>query len=73
MKILGIYVLLAVLTLLLITLVDVLSGVSLATSMHSLSTVFATTTLQELICMLIFGALPLIQVVAGAVKRSRSR
>ena len=71
MKILSIYVLLAVLTLLMITLVDVLSGISVSESLHSLSVVFATTTLQELICMLIFGALPLIQVVAGAIKRSR--
>ncbi|WP_342421857.1 hypothetical protein [Paenibacillus sp. FSL E2-0178] len=71
MKILAIYVLLAVLTLLMLTLVDVLSGISASASLHSLSVIFATTTLQEAICVVIFLALPLIQVVAGALKRSR--
>jgi hypothetical protein len=71
MKILGIYVLLAVLTLLLLTLVDVLSGISVSASVHSLAGIFATTTLLETICVVIFLALPLIQVVSGALKRSR--
>ncbi|AIQ30910.1 hypothetical protein P40081_24110 [Paenibacillus sp. FSL P4-0081] len=71
MKILAIYVLLAVITLLMLTLVDVLSGIRVSASLHSLSVIFATTTLQETICVVIFLALPLIQVVAGALKRSR--
>ncbi|AIQ42472.1 hypothetical protein MKZ24_16320 [Paenibacillus sp. FSL R7-0297] len=73
MKILSIYFLFAALTLILITLVDVLSGTSVAESVHSLSVVFATTTLYEMICILIFLTLPLIQVIASAVKRSRTR
>lgn len=73
MKILSIYFLLAFLTLSMITLVDLLTGISLSESVHSFFTIFSTTTLVEAICMLFFLVLPLIQVVAGAIKHSRSR
>lgn len=70
MKILSIYASFAALTLFMIIFVDVLSGIGLSESVHSFFTVFRTTTLPEAVCMLFFLILPLIQVVAGAVKRS---
>lgn len=73
MKTISIYVLLAALTLILIVIVDVISGVSVAASVQSLFTVIATTTIQETVCMLFFVSLPFIQVIAAAVKRGRSR
>ncbi|WP_150270921.1 hypothetical protein [Paenibacillus tepidiphilus] len=71
MKILLIYVLLAALTLSMIVTVDILGGESLVGSLRSLDHVFATTTLQEGICIAIFVSLPLINVLTGAYKRSR--
>ncbi|WP_342478487.1 hypothetical protein NYE24_08750 [Paenibacillus sp. FSL H7-0350] len=73
MKIISIYVLFAVLTLTLIVIIDVMSGISLPASIHSLATVFATTTLQEGICITIFLLLPFIQVAVHATKDRHSR
>lgn len=73
MKILGIYALFAVLTLTLIVIIDVMSGISLSASIHALSTLFATTTLQEAICITIFLLLPFIQVAIHASKERQSR
>ncbi|MEK4005676.1 hypothetical protein [Paenibacillus sp. FSL H3-0333] len=72
MKIISIYVLLAVLTLTLIVIIDVMSGISLRASIHSLSTIFATTTLQEAICITIFLLLPFVQVAVHASKKRQS-
>ncbi|WP_340024514.1 hypothetical protein MHI24_05245 [Paenibacillus sp. FSL K6-1096] len=73
MKILGIYALFALLTLALIVIIDVISGIGLLASLHSLSTIFATTTLQESICITIFLLLPFIQVAYHASKRHSRR
>lgn len=73
MKIMSIYVLLAALTLSLIVIIDVISGISLRASIHSLSTIFATTTLQEAICITIFLLLPFIQVAVHTSKERHSR
>lgn len=73
MKIMSIYVLLAALTLSLIVIIDVISGISLPAALHSLSTIFATTTLQEAICITIFLLLPFIQVAVHASKERHSR
>lgn len=73
MKIISIYVLFAVLTLTLIVIIDVMSGISLRASIHSLSTIFATTTLQEAICITIFLLLPFVQVAVHASKKRQSR
>lgn len=73
MKIMSIYVLLAALTLSLIVIIDVISGISLRAALHSLSTIFATTTLQEAICITIFLLLPFIQVAVHASKKRQSR
>lgn len=73
MKIISIYVLFAVLTLTLIVIIDVMSGISLPASIHSLSTIFATTTLQEAICITIFLLLPFVQVAVHASKKRQSR
>lgn len=69
MKILGIYFLFAVMTLCMITIIDIISGTTLSASIHSLSTIFATTTLQESICITIFLLLPVIQVIVHAFSR----
>lgn len=70
MKILGIYVLFAVMTLCMITIIDVISGTTLSASIHSLLTIFATTTLQEAICITIFMLLPVLQVIVHAFSRN---
>lgn len=71
MKILSIYLLLACLALLLLVGVDLLSGMSLDMSVHSLYSVFATTSLQEAVCMFIFVALPFMETAASALKRNK--
>ncbi|WP_042196946.1 hypothetical protein [Paenibacillus camerounensis] len=58
MKIIGIYLVLALLTMGMIVGVDMIGGTPMARSLHSLVTVFATTTLQEAFCMIVFAALP---------------
>lgn len=73
MKIVGIYILFAVMTLSLIVIIDTMTGMSLTASIHSLSTIFATTTLQESICIIIFLLLPVIQVVLHAHSRKSGR
>lgn len=76
MKIIGIYALFAVMTLSLIIIIDAIAGISLPSSIHSLSTLFATTTLQESICITIFLLVPFIQVFIHAASRrpgSRNR
>lgn len=72
MKMTGIYILLAFLTLGIIVAVDLLSGTSLASSLHSLRVVFATTTLQESCCMIVFAALPIMFTAADKFKQSKS-
>ncbi|WP_310829381.1 hypothetical protein [Paenibacillus pedocola] len=72
MKMTGIYVILACLTLGMIVTVDVLSGTSLASSLHSLRVVFDTTTFQESCIMILFAALPIIFTVADKFKQSKS-
>lgn len=73
MKIISIYVLFAVLTLSMITLIDVIAGIRVTESIHSLSTMFATTTLQEFICIMIFLILPFIQVAVHAYYQRHPR
>lgn len=58
MKIIGIYMVLALLTLGMIVSVDMIAGTSLPGSLHSITSVFATTTLQEACCMIGFAGLP---------------
>lgn len=72
MKIISIYVLLAFLTLSLIVLVDLLTGVSFMMSMHSLYSVFATVTLQEACFMIPFAVLPFFTATTGTTKRNNS-
>ncbi|WNS44418.1 hypothetical protein [Paenibacillus sp. MMS20-IR301] len=73
MKILSIYILFAALTMFIIIVVDVLSGIRLSDSLHSFYSVFRTTTMLETVCMISFLLLPVVQVAASAVKRRRSR
>ncbi|WP_438491195.1 hypothetical protein [Paenibacillus sp. IHBB 3054] len=72
MKVLGIYFLLAFLTFSILVAVDLLSGTSFAMSMHSFYIVFATTTLQEAVIMVVFAALPFVAAIAGFIKRNRA-
>ncbi|WP_151734412.1 hypothetical protein [Paenibacillus tengchongensis] len=71
MKTLLVYVILAALTWSMIVGVDLLGGHSLYSSIRSIHSVFATTTLQEAACIVIFVALPFVNVLYGALKRSR--
>ncbi len=72
MKMTGIYLILACLTLGMIVSVDLLSGTSLASSLHSLRVVFDTTTFQEFCIMILFAALPVISTFADKFKQSKS-
>ncbi|MBY0010286.1 hypothetical protein [Paenibacillus typhae] len=58
MKIIGIYMVLALLTLGMIVSVDMIAGTSLPRSLQSVNSVFATTSLQEACCMIVFAGLP---------------
>lgn len=72
MKMTGIYLLLAFLTFGMIIAVDLLSGTSLASSLHSFQIVFGTTTLQEACCMIVFAGLPILLAAADKFKRNKS-
>lgn len=72
MKMTGIYLLLACLTLGMIVSVDVLSGTSLAGSLHSLLVGFDTSTFFESCCMIVFAALPIIFTFADKFNQSKS-
>ncbi|QSF43328.1 hypothetical protein [Paenibacillus tianjinensis] len=72
MKMTGIYLILACLNLGMIVFVDLLSGTSLPSSLHSLRVVFDTTTFQESCFMVLFAALPVIVTVADKFKQSKS-
>ncbi|MNP81429.1 hypothetical protein D3C76_1797780 [compost metagenome] len=72
MKMIGIYIVLAFLTAGMIVAVDLISGTSLATSLRSFIVVFATTTLQETFCMIVFAVLPVILAVSDKLKSGRS-
>lgn len=72
MKMTGIYVLLGFLTLGMIVTVDLLSGTSIASSLHSLLAVFDTSTFFESCCMIVFAALPLIFTAADKFKQNKS-
>ncbi|WP_054941432.1 hypothetical protein [Paenibacillus ihuae] len=72
MKMTGIYLILACLTLGMIVTVDLLSGTSLAGSLQSLIVGFDTSTFFESCCMIVFAALPIIFTVADKFKQSKS-
>lgn len=68
MKIIGIYMVLALLTLGMIVSVDVIGGTSFHRSLQSVTAVFATTTLQEACCMIGFAGLPVFFAAADLFK-----
>ncbi|ASA20397.1 hypothetical protein [Paenibacillus donghaensis] len=71
MKILFLYILLALLVLLMIVSVDLLSGMSIAGSLQSITSAFATTTLQESIIMVAFLLLPLCSVLFASYRKKK--
>lgn len=73
MKILFLYILLALLVLLMIVSIDLLSGMSLTGSLRSIQSAFATTTPQELIAMVAFLLLPLCSVLLAYRKKKQQR
>ncbi|MNE85328.1 hypothetical protein D3C80_1823160 [compost metagenome] len=72
MKIIGIYMVLALLTLGMIVGVDVIGGTSISRSLLSVTSAFATTTFQEACCMIIFAALPFLFAAADLLKPRKS-
>lgn len=72
MKIIGIYLVLALLTLGMIVSVDMISGTSITRSLHSITASFATTTFQEACCMIAFAALPVLFAAADLFKPRKS-
>ncbi|UQZ32473.1 hypothetical protein C2I18_02230 [Paenibacillus sp. PK3_47] len=73
MKIFSIYILLACLTCSILVFVDILSGMTLAMSLYSFYTVFATTTFQEAACMCLFACIPVLTIIADTRKRTADR
>ncbi|GGF65135.1 hypothetical protein GCM10010912_07710 [Paenibacillus albidus] len=73
MKIVAIYFILALLVLAMILSVDMLSGMSLFESFHSIRAVLANTSIQEVITMVFFLSLPFINAIAAAVRKGNSR
>ncbi|MBW4082917.1 hypothetical protein [Paenibacillus sp. S150] len=69
MKILFIYALLAFLGLSIVISVDWLTGTPLSQSFSFLTSIFATTTFQELVVIIIFLFLPVFQIVKEAFKK----
>lgn len=72
MKMTGIYILLAFLTLGMNIVVDLISGKTLLWSLQSFHNVFSITSFQEVCCMIVFAALPLFFTAADKIKSSKS-
>lgn len=73
MKIVALYVILALLVLAMIFSVDILSGMSLFEAFHSIWKVFANTSIQEGIVMWFFLSLPFIHAIVTALRKEHSR
>ncbi|MFS0868649.1 hypothetical protein [Paenibacillus xylanilyticus] len=73
MKIVALYVILALLVMVMILSVDMLSGMSIFEALQSISEVVANTSIQEGIAMVVFLSLPFIQAIATAIRKENTR
>ncbi|ULO09232.1 hypothetical protein H1230_10915 [Paenibacillus sp. 19GGS1-52] len=73
MKILFLYFLLAFLGLSIIVIIDLLSGLSLSMSFHSIYGAFVNTNIQESILMVVFICLPFINAITDSFKKRKQR
>ncbi|MNC06074.1 hypothetical protein D3C76_148250 [compost metagenome] len=71
MKILFIYAVLAILGLSIVISVDWLTGTPFSQSFSFLTSILATTTFQELVVIIVFLFLPVIQLAVGTVKKKK--
>ncbi|KWX76719.1 hypothetical protein D3C73_1474210 [compost metagenome] len=73
MKILLIYAVLALLGLSMVISIDWLTGTPFSRSFNFLTKIFITTTFQELVVIIVFLFLPVIQVALAAGKKQKQR
>jgi hypothetical protein len=71
MKIILIYILLGLLSLSMISTVDLIAGMNFAIQMQTIHAVFSTTTTQEHILMAVFLALPIINVITASLNKRK--
>lgn len=71
MKILWVYFLLGILVFSMVIAVDLTSGMSLTMELQTIHAIFATTTMQEYIFMIMFFTLPFIIAINNYLKKRR--
>lgn len=73
MKVLALYFMLAFMGLIMVVIIDMLSGMTLSGSIRAIRTSFIATSLQESITMVVFISLPLINAITAFIRQQNNK